>query len=732
MFFNLRVRKITHMVRKHIVFKVKPTVVEDRFEFDGNLYIPKPIPLTELEERTLTEQLRHSKGSPMEEKIVDTLVKDILLKKPSELSEAQEMALHRKAMQLRDQKGEQEIVDALAESTQMKIQTRLRDVFPLDSKQDVDYPRLNVYQEYSLFRKLHMMEPLFSLTVTPWNRDVAHEGEVDLDGLEVEQKNVDQLNDGLSGLNPDVGVVEKVARLRDSEGVAVDGWMVYAEKGSYLLDFNRNSEKMWLHRWGEKDKRLLGPLGTEWVSEGKISEPATRLDVYPLRDKRLRDDIIDLITLHSLGLVKKEADKIKASNLDFEERVQAGIVGVMDALRKFDEGSGNRFSTYVVPFIKGEIKGAKRLSRKEIVPPVVLDQIARAYHTVVGEYEASGLNPRDFIDELAAKIKVQGEPISPDRLTTALEMDKITTVKRLDRRQRSQKGSDKTPTLGELIRDEATTSPVDDVGESLKLERAWIVLGRLEAYDRLIALLKAHGISNADIAKRLGKGTTPQSIQIKTKQVDKQLSVALEEQQKREELDGQWMKAVRDGIPTEEVKAKIIDLEVGSERRLTERTLMKLVGERRQAEIMNKTEDADKMNKYIEVVERDRGPLLSRTEELALKPRRPLDGRDVAISVLKNGDQIALNPEEEDALFEAYWVWEWKGNRAGVYKAIEKAEQPKMKSILARLNGHISAENNLLEEAIESYEFWRPTSFKQHLEGLMEKKLGTKELVGQR
>ena len=71
----------------------------------------------------------------------------------------------------------------------------------------------------------------------------------------------------------------------------------------------------------------------------------------------------------NLGLVHLCANKFRNRGIEYDDLYSAGCVGLLKAVRAFDETRGVRFSTYAVPVILGEIKrlfrdgGTIRVSR---------------------------------------------------------------------------------------------------------------------------------------------------------------------------------------------------------------------------------------------------------------------------------------------------------------------------------------------------------------------------------
>lgn len=59
-----------------------------------------------------------------------------------------------------------------------------------------------------------------------------------------------------------------------------------------------------------------------------------------------------------LGLVYKAANRYNASGWDYDDLVGYGMIGLVDAARKFNDSKGIKFSTYATHYIHGYIKRA--------------------------------------------------------------------------------------------------------------------------------------------------------------------------------------------------------------------------------------------------------------------------------------------------------------------------------------------------------------------------------------
>ncbi len=62
------------------------------------------------------------------------------------------------------------------------------------------------------------------------------------------------------------------------------------------------------------------------------------------------------IVENNLGLVHACANKFRNRGVDYDDLYQAGCLGLIKAVKGFDESLGYEFSTYAVPAILGEIK----------------------------------------------------------------------------------------------------------------------------------------------------------------------------------------------------------------------------------------------------------------------------------------------------------------------------------------------------------------------------------------
>ncbi len=69
-------------------------------------------------------------------------------------------------------------------------------------------------------------------------------------------------------------------------------------------------------------------------------------------DKSAEDELIE----KNMGLVITVAKKFTGRGIDFEDLTQVGAIGLIKAVKRFNDTFGVQFSTYAVPMIMGEIR----------------------------------------------------------------------------------------------------------------------------------------------------------------------------------------------------------------------------------------------------------------------------------------------------------------------------------------------------------------------------------------
>jgi RNA polymerase sigma factor (sigma-70 family) len=145
----------------------------------------------------------------------------------------------------------------------------------------------------------------------------------------------------------------------------------------------------------------------------------------------------------NMGLVKSIAVRFRDRGVEFEDLCQIGTIGMIKAIRNFDNSHGTMLSTYAVPLIMGEIrkylrddgliKVSRELKRKGVT-------VLRAKENFISENgreptvnelsEACGIPSDDVVECLDASLDVMSfsEPVGEVMLEDILGFDNISEM----------------------------------------------------------------------------------------------------------------------------------------------------------------------------------------------------------------------------------------------------------------------------------------------------------------
>lgn len=183
----------------------------------------------------------------------------------------------------------------------------------------------------------------------------------------------------------------------------------------------------------------------------------------------------------NLGLVHLCANRFRGRGIEYEELYSAGCIGLLKAVKAFDQNRGVQFSTYAVPVILGEIKrlfrdgGTVKVSRTLKEHAMQLQQLQETFQqahgraaTIVELSQDSGLPPEAVAEALCAT-----QP--PLSLTAATEDNQL---------------------------DIPVPAPDTELGDVLALRQ---VMQTLPKPDRLLLQMRYfQNMTQTEIAKRLG------------------------------------------------------------------------------------------------------------------------------------------------------------------------------------------------------------------------------------
>ncbi|MDO4156385.1 MAG: sigma-70 family RNA polymerase sigma factor [Oscillospiraceae bacterium] len=183
----------------------------------------------------------------------------------------------------------------------------------------------------------------------------------------------------------------------------------------------------------------------------------------------------------NLGLVHLCANRFRGRGIEYEELYSAGCIGLLKAVKAFDQNRGVQFSTYAVPVILGEMKrlfrdgGTVKVSRTLKEHAMQLQQLQEMFQQVHGRAatiaelsQGSGLSSEAVAEALCA-----AQP--PLSLTAAAEENQL---------------------------DIPVPAPDTELGDVLALRQ---VMQTLPKPDQLLLQMRYfQNMTQTEIAKRLG------------------------------------------------------------------------------------------------------------------------------------------------------------------------------------------------------------------------------------
>ena len=159
-----------------------------------------------------------------------------------------------------------------------------------------------------------------------------------------------------------------------------------------------------------------------------------------------------MLVQSNLRLVVAVAKRYGGAGTSLLDLVQEGNIGLIRAVEKFDYQRGFKFSTYATWWIRQAIsRGLADQSRTIRVPVHVVEAMNRTLRVQRAMFQALGRNPT--IGELARQLQLTPEK-TQDLLSLAAEPMSLDLPV----------GDGETGQLSDLIVDDNSTLPVDEVG----------------------------------------------------------------------------------------------------------------------------------------------------------------------------------------------------------------------------------------------------------------------------
>jgi RNA polymerase sigma-B factor len=190
-------------------------------------------------------------------------------------------------------------------------------------------------------------------------------------------------------------------------------------------------------------------------------------------DTRARDRLVALY----LPLVETLARRFRGSQAEHDDLVQAGSIGLLNAIERYDPARGDEFAAYAVPTVSGEMKRYIRDRGATVRLPRGLQEAGQRLPSA-----REGLTRR------------LGRDPSDDELATELE---ITSVELASLEAALRKGS-----AGEDVATAAALHEPDSADERLVLADAFETLDEQER--EIVHLRFVEDLDRKEVARRLG------------------------------------------------------------------------------------------------------------------------------------------------------------------------------------------------------------------------------------
>jgi RNA polymerase sigma-B factor len=133
-------------------------------------------------------------------------------------------------------------------------------------------------------------------------------------------------------------------------------------------------------------------------------------------ERGARDELVERF----LPLVRHLARRYAHASEPFEDVVQAGCIGLLNAIDRYDPAAGTAFSSYAVPTILGEIRRHFRDRTWSVRVPRSLKELAADGRDVAAEFER-GAGRAPTAAELAAALGTSVERLLEARLAAAAQ-----------------------------------------------------------------------------------------------------------------------------------------------------------------------------------------------------------------------------------------------------------------------------------------------------------------------
>ena len=199
------------------------------------------------------------------------------------------------------------------------------------------------------------------------------------------------------------------------------------------------------------------------------------------------------MTLSNLRLVINIAKRYSNLGVPLLDLIEEGNLGLMKAVTKYNPRKGFRFSTYGAWWIRQYITRAIANQGKTVRIPVYMTELISKFKRV-SEVLTQKLGRVPTATELAKRMRLPIERI--ERLRELVMSSQTTSLE-------TPVGEEGETEMIDLIEDETSPSPQDDIGRFLQHERIQALLATMNERERRVLILR-YGIDDG-VSRTLGE-----------------------------------------------------------------------------------------------------------------------------------------------------------------------------------------------------------------------------------
>ncbi len=206
-------------------------------------------------------------------------------------------------------------------------------------------------------------------------------------------------------------------------------------------------------------------------------------------------DIKEQIVTKYIPLVKYIASRViigKSKYIEYEDLVGFGMIGLMDAINKFDESKGMKFSTYASIRIKGSM--IDELRKNSPISKGAMDKLNR-YNEVIEALQKKLLREPSY-DEVARELKMSLEEVG--EIESYINYISVASLEDI-----IFSDDDDMPLMG-TIEDEKSPSPEKLLQDKEEVEYLAKALDNINEKDKMVlSLYYYEGLTLKEIGKVL-------------------------------------------------------------------------------------------------------------------------------------------------------------------------------------------------------------------------------------